>query len=201
MLILASNSPRRREILKGAGYKFNVIPAQSEEITPLLKPESAAVKTAKSKALEVAAAYPGDVVLAADTIVVLNGEIMNKPKDEDDAFRMLKALSGARHTVITGVYIVKGKTSEAFYQRTSVEFNELSYDDIRAYIKTAEPYDKAGAYAIQEMGALLVKGIRGDYYNVMGLPIAVVARELRRFAILPSWREKYNRGKNKCLDF
>jgi len=188
MLILASASPRRYELLKGAGFEFKVIPAENEEIEPKMKPEAAAVTTAKSKALEVAVKFPKDVVLAADTIVVLSGEIMNKPENEADAFRMLRALSGVRHTVITGVYIVKENISKAFYQRTSVEFNKLSDEEIKAYIKTDEPFDKAGAYGIQEKGALLVKGVRGDYFNVMGLPIAKTARELQKFGIKPKWQ-------------
>jgi septum formation protein len=183
MLILASASPRRQELLRNAGYKFRVVPAESEEIVPKLTPEAAAVLTAESKALEVSRKYPRDVVLAADTIVFVGGEIMNKPESEVDAFRMLKALSGARHTVITGVYITGGSASKAFYGRTSVEFHKLGDDEIKAYIKTGEPFDKAGAYGIQERGALLVKGIRGDFFNVMGLPLARTARELKKFGI------------------
>jgi septum formation protein len=190
MLILASNSPRRRELLLGAGYEFEVIPAENEEIEPALKPAEAAVETAKSKALEVAEKRRSDVVLAADTIVVVANQIMNKPRDEADAFRMLRALSGVRHTVITGVYIIGNGVSKAFYQRTSVEFNRLSDAEIKAYIKTGEPFDKAGAYGIQEKGALLVKGVRGDYFNVMGLPIARVARALKDFSIEPKWQKK-----------
>jgi septum formation protein len=187
MLILASNSPRRRELLKGAGFRFEVIPAEGEELVPELKPETAAVITARAKAAEVAAKYPDDVILAADTIVVLNGEIMNKPVDERGAFRMLRALSGARHTVVTGVVVIHRGREKAFCQRTSVEFNALSDAVIGAYIKTGEPFDKAGAYGIQEKGALLVKGVRGDYFNVMGLPIARTAELLRDFGIEPEW--------------
>ncbi|MDR2560116.1 MAG: Maf family protein [Oscillospiraceae bacterium] len=185
MLILASASPRRRELLKSAGYKFKIIPAESEEIIPEAKPEEAAVLTAKSKALEVSAKHPDDVILAADTIFFISGEIMNKPKDEADAFRMLNILSGARHTVITAVCIIYKNRIRSFFGRTSVEFYKLSEDDIDAYIKTGEPFDKAGAYGIQEKGALLVKGIRGDFYNVMGLPLARTVRELKKFGIEP----------------
>jgi septum formation protein len=185
MLILASASPRRQELLKNAGYKFKVHPAESEEIVPKLKPEAAALLTAESKAVEVAEKFPDDVILAADTIVFIGGEIMNKPQGEADAFRMLRILSGARHTVITAVCIIKGAKTRTFYGRTSVEFNELSDGEINAYIKTGEPFDKAGAYGIQEKGALLVKGIRGDFYNVMGLPLARTAQELKKFGIEP----------------
>jgi septum formation protein len=185
MLILASASPRRQELLKNAGFKFKVHPAESEEIVPKLKPEAAAVKTAESKALEVAAKFQDDVILAADTIVFIGGEIMNKPKNEADAFRMLKTLSGARHTVITAVCIIKNEIIRTFYGRTSVEFHALSDNEINAYIKTGEPFDKAGAYGIQEKGALLVKGIRGDFFNVMGLPLARTARELEKLGIRP----------------
>jgi septum formation protein len=185
MLILASQSPRRQELLKSAGYKFKVHPAESEEIVPKLKPEAAAVLTAKSKALEVAEKFPNDVVLAADTIVVLNGEIMNKPEDERDAVRMLTALSGARHTVITAVCIIKGAKLRTFYGRTMVEFFALSSDEVQKYAESGEPLDKAGAYGIQGKGALLVKGIRGDFYNVMGLPLARTAQELKKFGVFP----------------
>ncbi|MCL1822984.1 MAG: Maf family protein [Oscillospiraceae bacterium] len=185
MLILASNSPRRRELLQNAGYNFKVVPAENEELTSPIKPEHAAVETARAKALEVSGKYPHDIVLAADTIVVLNNKIMGKPKDEADAFNMLKALSGVRHTVITGVVIMKGTDSRSFYGRTCVEFYPLSDGEIEAYIKTGEPFDKAGAYGIQEKGALLVKGIRGDYFNVMGLPIAKIAKYLKTFGVEP----------------
>ncbi|MCL2637279.1 MAG: Maf family protein [Oscillospiraceae bacterium] len=185
MLILASASPRRSELLRNAGFEFKVIPAENDEIVPKLKPEAAAVLTAESKALEVAAKYQSDVVLAADTIVFINGEIMNKPENEADAFRMLSILSSARHTVITAVCIIHGSKTRSFYGRTSVEFNKLSDSEIKAYIKTGEPFDKAGAYGIQEKGALLVKGIRGDFFNVMGLPLARTAQELKKFGVEP----------------
>jgi len=185
MLILASKSPRRRELLRGAGYNFKIIPAESEEITPDTEPAAAAVKTAEAKALEVAEKHPKDVVLAADTIVVHNGKIMNKPSDKAEAFRMLRALSGQRHTVITGVVVIAGGVTETFCQRTSVEFYPLSDEEINAYIDTDEPFDKAGGYGIQERGALLVKCIRGDYFNVMGLPIAKTARLLKKYNIKP----------------
>ncbi|MCL2077539.1 MAG: Maf family protein [Oscillospiraceae bacterium] len=188
MLILASNSPRRQKLLKSAGYKFKVIPAEGEEMLPPLNPERAAVEIAKVKALEIAEKNPDCIILAADTIVVSGGEILGKPVNCDDAFRMLKALSGARHTVITGVFILKGVSSRSFFGRTSVEFHVLSDYEITSYIKTGEPFDKAGAYGIQEKGALLVKGIRGDYFNVMGLPLARTAIVLREFGVLPEWK-------------
>ncbi|MCL2108152.1 MAG: Maf family protein [Oscillospiraceae bacterium] len=194
MLILASNSPRRHEILSGAGYEFEVIPAKGEEVLPDLPPERAAVEIAKAKALEVRKSlcgsekYRGCVVLAADTIVVLQDEIMGKPRDKADASRMLTALSGVSHTVITGVFVTQNEKSRSFYKRTSVEFHKLQKHEINAYIATAEPFDKAGAYGIQEKGALLVKGIRGDYFNVMGLPIAMTSRVLRDFGVTPTWQ-------------
>jgi len=190
MLILASNSPRRRELLKIAGFEFRTVPAEAEEITPPLKPETAAVETAKAKALEVAAKYPGDAVLAADTIVVLGNEIMGKPKDETGAFHMLRVLSGVGHTVITGVFVIRGDVCRSFFEKTSVEFYELSDEEIKAYIRTGEPFDKAGAYGVQEKGALLVKRIEGDYFNVMGLPIAKTARVLKEFGVSAKWNNQ-----------
>jgi len=197
MLVLASASPRRQSILKNAGYVFDVFAAKGEELLISGKPEKAALELAKAKAFEVSAelkrlkgseAVSGMVFLSADTIVVLNNEIMGKPVDEAEAVGMLKALSGKRHTVITAVCILREDTVRLFFGKTSVEFFELSDNDISMYVKSGDCYDKAGAYGIQEKGAFLVKGIRGDFYNVMGLPLAKTARELKNFGIKPQWQ-------------
>lgn len=178
-LILASASPRRKELLERAGLSFACIPARGEEVieegTP---PEQAALTLAQQKALEVAEARPLDTVIGADTIVVLDGMILGKPKKEADAVRMLTLLSGREHLVLTGVCVVHKGHAHSFVQQTKVKFYPLTPAKIRAYVKTGEPMDKAGAYGIQEKGMALVEGIQGDFFNVMGLPIARLLRLL-----------------------
>lgn len=182
MLILASRSPRRRELLTMAGLDHICIPADIEESvpadTPLPKiPELLAYQ----KAAAVAADHPSDIVLGSDTIVTIDGLVLGKPKDPDDAFRMLKLLSGRTHTVHTGVAIVSGGRTETFTSSTQVEFYEHDDDSLRRYIASGDPMDKAGAYGIQGAGAFLVRKIDGDYYAVMGLPIAEIVRRFRGF--------------------
>lgn len=180
MIVLASSSPRRIELLNTAGLDFQVCPAQGEEyLDPALLPEEAAVEVARAKALEIAARYPEDCVIGADTIVVAGGEILGKPKDKAHAAEMLRALSGRTHVVLTGVCLLKGGEERCFCQSTEVEFYPLTDDEIDAYVDSGEPMDKAGAYGIQGLGCVLVKGIRGDYFNVMGFPVARVVREIR----------------------
>lgn len=182
MLILASKSPRRIELLKLAGFTYEVIPAVSEEKTnPDLTPCETVMRLAYQKATEISLKHPDDTVIGADTIVVYDGEIMGKPIDVDDAFRMLKKLSGNVHSVYTGVCIRNGNREHTFYEETKVEFYSLSDEEITGYIKTGEPMDKAGAYGIQEKGSLLVKRIDGDYFNVVGLPLSRFVREYKAF--------------------
>ena len=177
--ILASASPRRRELLALAGFCFDVRVSDVEEIVlPGQSADSNARNLAIQKAEAVAADYPNNCVIAADTIVVLDDVILGKPADEADAARMLRLLSGREHRVITGVCIAYKGTRRVFSQETLVRFYPLRDDEIRAYVKTGEPMDKAGAYGIQGKGALLAEGIAGDYFNVVGLPIARLAREL-----------------------
>jgi len=181
-MILASASPRRRELLAAAGYTFTIhAPDIDETIAPGTRPVDAARELACQKAEAVAALYPAACVIAADTIVVIDGEILGKPVDEADAARMLRQLSGREHTVITGVCIQKDTRQSAFAEQTQVQFYPLSDDEIARYVATGEPMDKAGAYGIQGRGAVLVQGIVGDFYNVMGLPIARVVRALENF--------------------
>ena len=179
-LILASASPRRRELLSLIPADFTVIPAQGEEKADIsLSPRLLVQELAKQKAAEVAASHPHDTVIGADTLVFLGAEIMGKPTDQADAKRMLTLLSANTHTVITAVAIAQnGAVSKVFAEETKVEFFPLTDEEITAYIATGEPMDKAGAYGIQDKGALLVKGITGDYYNVMGLPVGRLYREL-----------------------
>lgn len=178
-LVLASASPRRQEILKNCGFDFRVFPADIEEKVPdETAPEKVPMLLAEQKAQAVFEKFPYSAVLAADTVVVINGKILGKPKDKDDAFGMLRALSGNTHYVYTGVCIKFGNKSDSFVSKSAVEFYDLSDDEIKAYIETGEPMDKAGAYGIQGKGAVLVKAISGDYFNIVGLPIAQVSRKL-----------------------
>ena len=180
-IILASKSPRRQELIANITGDFEAIAAQEPELLPEgMALEEAPVYLAAHKAGSVAARYPDKLVIGADTVVILGDELMGKPKDKDDAFRMLRALSGRTHTVITGCCIISGDRRRVFSQSSAVEFYPLSDREIWDYIATGEPFDKAGAYGIQGRGMFFVKGIVGDYYNIMGLPAAMLKRELDR---------------------
>lgn len=179
-MILASQSPRRHELLGFICPEFKVVPAVGEEI--ILEgatPAEAVLALSRQKAEEVSAKFPDETVIGADTVVSIDGEILGKPRDEQDAVEMLKRLSGRVHSVFTGVCVIfpDGRT-ENFVEETKVEFYPLSECEIADYIATGDPMDKAGAYGIQERGAKNVKGIVGDFYNVMGLPVARLARIL-----------------------
>jgi len=182
MLVLASASPRRQELLHTAGISFAVQPADVDE-TPLAGelPRDCAERLAREKALAVWRVRPQDVVLGADTIVVVDEAILGKPRDAEDAARMLRMLSGRAHYVITGVCLAGPGEGEArtSSESTLVTMSELSDDEIRAYVATGEPMDKAGAYAIQGMASRWIPRIEGDYSNVVGLPVARVYRMLR----------------------
>ncbi|MDD6212464.1 MAG: Maf family protein [Clostridiales bacterium] len=179
MLFLASQSPRRKELLDLAGLKYICEPANVDELVPdELAVEKIPEYLAKKKAAKVLSDHPHDVVLGADTIVVWNGEVLGKPQSDYEAFEMLRKLSGSVHHVYTGVAILSEENPIAFTTVTEVEFYQLTDREIRDYIATGEPMDKAGAYGIQGKGALLVKRIQGDYYTVVGLPIGEVVRHL-----------------------
>ncbi len=180
-MILASRSPRRRELLALITENFTIIPAKGEESIPDGTPARAAVELlARQKAQEIALTHSGEVIVAADTVVCCDGVIMGKPRSEAHAREMLRSLSGRVHEVYTGVCVMfPDGCRECFSEETLVEFFELTDEEIAAYAATGEPMDKAGAYGIQGRGALLVKGIKGDYYNVMGLPVARLARVLK----------------------
>lgn len=182
-LILASASPRRRELLSLITEDFTVIPAKGEECLDIsLSPEKQVMALAKQKAEEISRLYPENIVIGSDTMVFAGENALGKPKDKQDAAKMLKLLSGKPHTVITAVSIAKGGKSQAlFAEKTEVEFYPLTEREITDYVNSGEPMDKAGAYGIQGKGALLIKGIKGDYYNVMGLPTARLYRELKAF--------------------
>ncbi|MCR6720705.1 MAG: Maf family nucleotide pyrophosphatase [Chitinophagaceae bacterium] len=181
-IILASQSPRRKQLLEWAEIPFKVQVQETDESYPAeLQPAEVAVHIARNKALAVASSLNEDqVVLAADTIVVLGNRIIGKPKDTEDAVAILSDLSGNQHQVITGVVVRRGGEEWSFSDTTDVVFHELSPAEIRFYVDNYKPFDKAGAYAIQEwIGVVGIKSVKGDFYNVMGLPVSRVSRLLR----------------------
>ncbi|MBR5382047.1 MAG: septum formation protein Maf [Oscillospiraceae bacterium] len=170
-IILASKSPRRREILSLMGITdFSVSPAPDEEQVTGLPPDETVKRIAEGKAKAVARLHESALVIAADTLVFLDGEMLGKPKDESDAKRMLRALSGRSHEVYTGVCVMKDGKKELACERTVVRFRPLTDGEIDEYVASGEPMDKAGAYGAQGRGSVLVEGIEGDFFNVMGLP-------------------------------
>lgn len=180
-IILASQSPRRKQLLEWAEVPFEIVVKETEETYPPgLTPEAVAIHIARQKALAILPLVSADaVILAADTIVVLNNRIIGKPKSREDAIAILQDLSGSKHAVITGVVIRKEEKEIAFADTTDVFFHELTKEQIEFYIDKYKPFDKAGAYAIQEwIGVIGIKSVQGDFYNVMGLPVSRVVREL-----------------------
>ena len=188
MLVLASTSPRRQELLRNAGIAFVVEPTDVAEI-PLKGelPRSFAERMARGKAEAVFRMRPNDFVLGADTVVVVGGRILGKPRDVADAARMLRLLSGRTHEVITGVCLMGPRRKTGFQdtrsETTFVTMNKLEDEDICAYIATEEPRDKAGAYAIQGIASRWIPRIEGDYFNVVGLPVALVQQMLREHGV------------------
>ncbi|MBS1113027.1 MAG: Septum formation protein Maf [Nitrospirae bacterium] len=185
-IILASGSPRRREILAKTGLKFKVdMSNYQEKLEPGLKPHDIARLLSSEKARHVAHRYRNVLVIAADTIVVFKGSLFGKPQNKEQAKEMLKTLSGKAHSVITGFTIIDTATKKEL--TTSVEskvfFKRLSPNEIAAYIRSGEPLDKAGAYAVQGLGAVLIKRIEGDFFNVMGLPLHSLTESLKKFGI------------------
>lgn len=181
MIILASGSPRRRELMEMLGYDIKVMPTKGEEHAPDGAGAADTVKAlAKAKCEEVAALCDkGDLVIAADTIVWFNNKVYGKPHSEAEAREMLTALSGNTHEVYTGVAVCKNGEMRVEAEKTSVHFREMTQDEISAYIATGEPMDKAGAYGVQGRGAVFVKGIEGDFFNVMGLPLCLLDSMLK----------------------
>ena len=179
-VILASGSPRRRELMATLVSDYEVVPSQVEEIIPEnVSPDIVAQKLAILKAEDVANSRPDAMIIGSDTVVDVDGKILGKPCDEDEAFSMLKLLSGRSHLVHTGVAVVTNGVTISFVESTEVTFVELSDEEIRAYVKTGEPMDKAGAYGIQGIGARLVSSIKGDFYTVMGFPVAKLYQMLK----------------------
>ena len=187
-IILASQSPRRRELLEQVGITgFQVIsPDVDERVEPGLSPAGMVEELSLRKARAAAdKTGPDGLIIAADTVVALDGAVLGKPRDEADAFAMLSALSGREHRVYTGVSVLRGDRAVTEHEETAVCFRALAPGEIWGYIATGEPMDKAGAYGIQGIGALLVSGIRGDYCNVVGLPVFRLGRMLARFGVEP----------------
>lgn len=183
-LILASGSPRRRELLAAVGYEFRIVSPEVEELAPGAHPfRKLCMVNAVLKAREVQAAHPEAVVLAADTMVGLDGEVLGKPADLEEARAMLGRLSGRVHEVCTGVCVRAGDEEEAFFEVTWVKFHAYGPAVVEQYLRRVEVLDKAGAYAIQECGDLLVDRIEGEYENVVGLPVGRVVHELERFGL------------------
>jgi len=186
-LILASASPRRRELLQGVGVAFVVIPSDTPETPrPGELPQAYALRVAEEKARNVARKHPGAWVLGADTIVEIDGEVLGKPRDEADGRRMLRRLSGRTHQVMTAFVLCDG-VGQAHTRRivtSRVTFTPLTEAQIRAYLATGEPFDKAGAYAVQGVGASLVECVEGSYTNVVGLPMDEVQDALRAAGLL-----------------
>ena len=185
-IILASQSPRRRELLGQMGISdFIIRPAHGEEkAAPGLSPAQLVEALSLQKGVEVAAsAAPGDLVISADTVVAVNGRVLGKPRSREEAAAMLASLSGRTHTVYTGVTVCRDGDALTEHEATAVRFRALTPGEIAAYVATGEPMDKAGAYGIQGYGALLVEGIEGDYFNVVGLPVCRLGRMLARFGV------------------
>lgn len=184
-IILASNSPRRKELLTQVGVMFEIIPSKFEEKIAPLQPSKLVEHFAYMKGSDVAKSITGEaLVIGSDTVVYLD-EVMGKPRHQEDAFNMLRKLSGKQHQVLSGLSIINTATGEVLtgHECTKVKMKELSDADITAYINTGEPMDKAGAYAIQGMGSLFVEGIEGDYFNVVGLPLFRLGKMLEHFGV------------------
>ncbi|MBN9296071.1 MAG: septum formation protein Maf [Filimonas sp.] len=182
-IILASQSPRRKQLLEWAEVPFEIIVKETDESFPADMPiKDVPVHIARNKALTIQATLTNDArpIVAADTVVVLNNKVIGKPKDREDAIAILSSLAGNSHQVITGVVILHGTKEIAFADVTSVAFHTLTQEEIVHYVDTYKPYDKAGAYAIQEwIGVVGIKGVEGDFYNVMGLPVSRVVQALK----------------------
>lgn len=182
-IILASQSPRRKSILENLGVAFEIYKNSTEEkLHDHLSPEVNVMSIAFEKAINVAKDFENDIVLAADTIVVYENEILEKPIDSLDALRMLKKLNNARHYVYTGIALIniKENIKVVDYEKTEITFKNNSIETLKRYCDTGEPDDKAGAYAIQDKGAVLVEKINGDYFNIVGLPISKISELLSK---------------------
>lgn len=183
-IILASRSPRRQELLRRVGLSdYTLAVSEAKEVADLSQPPARIVQELARRKAAAADPAPGDIVIAADTVVVLDGEILGKPKDRADAVRMLTRLSGRGHEVFTGLALLKNGAFVCGAERTEVFFRPLTPAEIESYAATGEPDDKAGAYGVQDRGALFVRKIVGDYYNVMGLPLCLLSGLLKSLGV------------------
>jgi len=188
-LLLASASPRRAGLLTAAGFSFDVVPADvDEQLLPGEDPEAHVLRLARAKVWAVTSTEPDSVILGADTVVIVDGEILGKPADDQQAASMLRRLSGRSHQVLTGVVVRRGTREESGVERTSVRFLPLSDQEIAWYISTGEARDKAGAYGAQGLASRFVERIDGSYTNVVGLPVPLVCRLLDSLGELPGWQ-------------
>ena len=186
-LILASSSPRRRDLLRQIGLRFEVIPSSvKEEKEDGEDPISHVLRLAQEKALDILHKVENSWVIGADTIVFVNGEILGKPSEVQEAYQMLKKLSNREHKVITGFYVIDSESGKSIkrHVETAVMMKKLTHEEINGYIKTEEPFDKAGGYAIQGIGSFMVRGIKGSYTNVVGLPVCELVEDLERLGAL-----------------
>jgi septum formation protein len=186
-IILASASPRRKELLRQIGLIFAVVPSEIEEdVKDGEEPREHVLRLARLKAQEIARDQDSAVIIAADTIVVLSGEILGKPKDEEEAFEILSQLSGRVHRVFTGFCVLDASDGSEYSEavESKVRFKHLTPEEIRRYIKTGEPMDKAGAYAVQGRGSYMIKEIQGSYTNVVGLPLCELVEVLTRVKVI-----------------
>ena len=183
-IILASASPRRRELLNLLGVDFTVKCSEIDEFIDAGLPVADEIKRLSyEKAAAVSRDFPDDIIIAADTAVTLDGKVFGKPKDSDEAFLMLKTLSGKTHEVITGVTVKRGEKTDTRAAVTKVNFRHLTDKEIKSYIATGDPFDKAGGYALQGISCIFATGISGDHFNVYGLPVGMLADMLRGFGI------------------
>ena len=182
-IILASKSPRRKEILENLGLKFDIITADADESSDITDPDGLVMTLAERKGravVEKLTDKAGSLVIACDTLVYAEGEFLGKPKDRSDAERMIKLLSGKKHLVVSGIYLyLNGKEVTAAAQ-TGVIFDEMTDGEIAQYINGPEPYDKAGGYAVQGLASVYIRGLEGDYFNVVGLPVNLLCKTLKK---------------------
>lgn len=181
-IILASSSPRRKEILSNIGLEFKIETADVDEFTKLKRPSKIVEELSYRKAKVIFERHSDSIVIGADTIVSIDGQILGKPQNKNDALRMLKLLSGNTHDVYTGVSVLSPESENTFFERTKVTMLECDESFLMDYIETGEPMDKAGSYGIQEKGAVLIDKIDGNYHNVVGLPIARLYEVLRQWS-------------------
>lgn len=184
-MILASGSPRRKELLTQMGLSYRVMVSDADEtVDPSLSPNRQVTLISRRKAEAVAAETgPDPLIIAADTIVALEDQVMGKPHSEGEAIRMLTHLQGKTHQVYTGLTLLQGGREETHVECTAVTFRPMTEAEIEAYVASGEPMDKAGAYGIQGLGGMFIKGIQGDYFNVMGLPICALGAALKTFGV------------------